>query len=132
MQLVENLLHVHEEEAGSVRLDFTIEEVDLPPEVAVPLGLILNEFTVNSLKHAFDGSGGCITVSVERRGPRGLTVSIEDNGAGMPADRPAAARGAGTGMRLIEGLARQIEAEPTWSTADPGTRLELKLENLTL
>ena len=75
MQLVENLCHLHETQSGKVRLDFAIEEADLPPDVAVPLGLILNEFVTNSLKYAFDRRGGAIGVTVERRQGRGASGS---------------------------------------------------------
>jgi two-component sensor histidine kinase len=50
-----------------VRLEFAIEEVEVSPERAVPLGLILNEFVTNSLRHAFDGQGGVIEVKMDFR-----------------------------------------------------------------
>lgn len=65
MQLLENLCHLHQEQSGQVRLEIEIEDVDLSPEIAVPLGLILTEFTTNSLKYAFDGNGGVIAVHIK-------------------------------------------------------------------
>ena len=50
MRLVDNLSHLHEGQSGKVRLDFAVEDVELGPDLAVPLGLILNEFVTNSLK----------------------------------------------------------------------------------
>ena len=88
MQLVENLCHLHETQSGKVRLDFAIEEADLPPDVAVPLGLILNEFVTNSLKYAFDRRGGAIGVTVERRQGRGsLRITAADLTLEPPAGR---------------------------------------------
>ena len=126
MQLVENLCHLHEDQSGKVRLDFAMEEAELIPEVAVPLGLILNEFVTNSLKYAFEGRGGVIAVGVEVLERGGLRVRICDNGKGLPAERQAAKPGSGTGMRLIDGLARQIGAKPVWSSLEPGTALCLE------
>ena len=54
-RLVENLSYLHADQSGKVRLDFAIADVELGPDAAVPLGLIVNEFVTNSLKYAFDG-----------------------------------------------------------------------------
>ena len=126
MQLIENLCHLHEGQSGKVRLDFAVEEVELTPEVAVPVGLILNEFVTNSLKYAFDGRGGIIAVVVEPMERGGLRLRICDNGKGLPSEREAAKPGSGTGIKLIDGLARQIGAKPVWSSAEPGTVLCLE------
>ena len=125
MRLVENLSHLHEGQSGKVRLDFAVEEVELSPEVAVPLGLVLNEFVTNSLKYAFDGRGGTIKVCVETLGTGAIRVRLADDGKGLPAKPRPSAPGSGTGMRLIEGLARQIGAKPDWSSTG-GTTLRLE------
>jgi two-component sensor histidine kinase len=128
MQLVENLCHVDEGQFGKVRLEFAIEEVDLAPEIAVPLGLILNEFVTNSLKYAFDGEsgqGGVISVSVEVLEENGIRVRMSDNGKGLPAEPRPARPGSGTGMKLIEAFARQLDAKLDWSSSQ-GTTLCLE------
>ncbi len=38
---------LHRDQAGPVRLDFAVEEVELDPATTMPLGLILNEFLRN-------------------------------------------------------------------------------------
>ncbi len=128
MQLVENLCHLHEARSGKVRLDFRVEEVELSPEIAVPLGLILTEFVTNSLKYAFDGRGGTIAVAVEPVEPGDLRMNLSDSGKGLPTEKQAAQPGSGTGMKLIDGLARQIGAKPIWSSAQPGTVLCLEFD----
>lgn len=49
-------------------------------------------------------------------------LRMSDNGVGFGASR---ARGAGTGMALIDGLARQLGGRANWSS-DGGVRLELE------
>jgi two-component sensor histidine kinase len=93
----------------------------MSPEKAVPIDLILNEFVTNSLKYAFDGEGGAIAVAVEALAGDALRLKVRDNGKGLPAARP----GSGTGVKLIEGLARQIGAKAVWSSAEPGVALGL-------
>ena len=127
MQLVEQLCHLHESDAGRIRLDFTIEEVELAPDVAVPFGLIVNEFVTNSLKHAFDGDGGSIEVCIDRMDTGHVRVRLGDDGKGLSEITSGSASDAGTGMKLIEGLARQIGAEAEWSSR-PGAELRLEFE----
>jgi two-component sensor histidine kinase len=124
-RLVENLCRMHEGQSGQVRLDFAIEEVELTPEAAVPLGLILNEFVTNSLKYAFDGKGGVVAIGIEPQADGRIRVRMSDSGKGLPAEPCPAAPGSGTGMKLIEGFAGQLGAEPLWSSAG-GTALCLE------
>ncbi|SDY92288.1 sensor histidine kinase [Citreimonas salinaria] len=127
-QLVGNLCRLHESEAGGIRFECDIANVDLGPDAAVPMGLIANEFVTNSLKHAFDGEGGTIFVSLATVEDR-LRLCLSDNGKGLPADPHAAPRGSGTGIRLIEGLASQFGAEPSWSSSESGTKLCLDMDD---
>lgn len=124
LKLVEVLCDFHESETGRVDLNCEVEDITLDPDVAVPLGMILNEFVVNSLKYAFDGAGGCIRVAVARQDGHVL-LRVSDDGKGLPASAGTEPSGSGTGMTLIHGLARQIEAEPRWSSSPEGTTLTL-------
>ncbi len=123
-RLVENLCQLHDGQAGPVRLDLAVEEVEFDGETAVPLGLILNEFVTNSLKYAFDGQGGIIAVVVRSTELGSIHVQMSDNGKGLAARVQASPNGSGTGMKLIAGLASQIGARPAWSS-NGGTTLSL-------
>ncbi len=54
-------------------------------------------------------------------------LCLSDDDKGLPPDPHAAPQGSGTGIRLMEGLARQLEAEPTWPASETGTTLCLDL-----
>ncbi len=103
-----------------VRLD--LESVRIPSQLASPHALMLNELIVNALKHAFPaGRPGRLAVAIARDEEAGqLRLTVADDGAGM------AEAGRGFGTRLIRTLARQLAAEITWRTADPGTIVELR------
>lgn len=116
MQLVEHLCHLHGSDGGKVRLDFTIDELELAPQVAVPFGLIVNEFVTNSLKYAFDGDGGSISVCIDRRDGDHVRVRLSDDGKGLGDETDVGGPGSGTGMKLIDGLARQLGTEAEWSS----------------
>ncbi|WBH15879.1 sensor histidine kinase [Sphingomonas radiodurans] len=117
MKLLEGLLALHEE--AGVRLDAQVDDVDISSDTAIPLGLILNEFTTNSVKYAFDGEGRpeqpSIVVEARKRDNR-MWVQICYNGKGLPISAQNSRPGTGTGMALIEGLARQIGAKPDWAS----------------
>lgn len=125
MQLVEQLRRLHERDAGKVRLDFAIEEAELSPDLAVPFGMIVNEFVTNSLKYAFDGQGGSIAICIDLAGRDRLRVRLSDDGKGMGDRRPKSA-GTGTGLQLIDGLARQIGTKANWSSDARGTALRME------
>lgn len=98
-------------------------------DTAIPLGRILNEFTTNSLKYAFEGRSRATEniIAVEARPRDGrLWLRICDNGKGLPIEAQPSRPGFGTGMALIAGLSRQIGATPEWSS-DGDTALSLKV-----
>lgn len=111
-------MHGHDPD-GPIRLELQVEPLSADRDLAMPLGLIANEFITNSFKHAFPRGAGTIRLTVARLGERQARLTLEDDGA---------ARGAppetGTGLKLVELLARQIRAQARWSRA-AGTRLEL-------
>jgi two-component sensor histidine kinase len=62
----------------------------LPALVATPLALVLTELLQNALQHGFSGPGqsgppGRLEVSAVR-GPGMLTITVSDNGVGLPDD----------------------------------------------
>lgn len=88
--------------------------------VSISLGLIVTELVINALKHAFpDGRTGRVEISYHGHGPN-WTLSVRDDGVGMPSDRePNARTGLGTG--IVETLARQLQVTVDVVPALPGT-----------
>jgi two-component sensor histidine kinase len=92
-------------------------------EVSVSLGLIVTELVINALKHGFpDGAGGEIVVTYEQD-DTDWSLSVADNGVGMPANRSDAMAGLGTS--IIQALARQLGAEVAVTVLHPGTRVSI-------
>lgn len=122
-QLLEGLLPFYVDHP--VRLEANIDEIQISSDLAIPLGLIINEFATNSLKHAWVGSDGeqaVIGIEAQLRDGR-LWMKLADNGRGFP-DIESEAAQAGTGVSLIKGLALQTGATPSWTSSD-GTVLTL-------
>jgi two-component sensor histidine kinase len=76
---------------------------EIPSSLAGALGLITNELITNSVKH----TTGDITVRLERSAPAAYSLSVLDNGPGLPAGGEAA-RSKGFGVKLVLWLVEQI------------------------
>jgi len=119
-ELSASLLRFQSNPAMAIRLRTEVESVMVPGDLAVPLGLIVNEFITNSLKYAFANGNGIIGVKLDVEAPDTARLRLWDNGKGLPKERHTQ----GTGMTLIDGLVDQIEATATWSS-EKGTTLEI-------
>ncbi len=122
-KILENLLELHGDHAIKTKLTIEVDDIRLGPDRAVPFGLIINEFATNSLKYAFGSAGGLISLRIERLDGSRIQAVIADDGCGLPEITVGADR-SGTGMKLIGALARQLQAEATWSSVK-GTELRL-------
>ncbi len=123
-KIVEHLVELHGDQAEAINLSVDIDDIQLSPDRAVPLGLVINEFATNSLKYAFGSTGGTISLRIERLNDNRIQVVIADDGCGLPTSPATGISGSGTGMKLIGGLARQLQAEIIWSSSK-GTELKL-------
>ena len=115
-----SLFNFHAEAAAAVRLETEIAQVEIATERAQALGLIVNEFLTNSFKYAFHERGGVLSVTLRHQGEH-ASLALADDGPGMPSDQPS-----GLGLKLIDLLCRQIDAEANWDSS-AGTRLTLEL-----
>ncbi len=100
-----------------VEVDVESDELELSIDRALPVGLILNETAMNSIKHAFGPDGGRIAVRLVGGvgfGEARLTVS--DNGRGI-----CKVSENGSGLKLIASLARQIGGTIEQESSDSGT-----------
>jgi two-component sensor histidine kinase len=92
-------------------------------DVSVSLGLIVTELVINALKHAFpEQRAGIITVDYRSRGSI-WTLSVGDNGIGIPHD--VAGRHVGLGTSIIDALARKLNATVQVADANPGTKVSI-------
>lgn len=122
-ELLGNLAAWHQGAAGAVELRIDVAELELQPSIAAALGLILNEFTTNSFKYGFDGRPGILTVGLSPSSDDKLVLRVADNGVGFAKQDANARRG--TGMTLIDGLARQLGGQANWSS-EAGVHLEVE------
>ncbi len=107
-----SMIRDHDQLVLEVKADDSKTEAD----VSVSLGLIVTELVINCLKHAFPGGRtGKIEVGYTSRGPN-WTLSVADNGVGIPKD--AASSTPGLGTSIVDALAH---ARVQVADANPGT-----------
>ena len=108
---------------NQLSLDVHVDESVTRADVSVSLGLIVTELVINALKHAFpDERNGKIRVNYHAQGPN-WTLSIADNGVGMPAD--AASVRPGLGTSIVQALSAQLHGVIKVGDANPGTMVSV-------
>ncbi|MBL0405774.1 GAF domain-containing protein [Microvirga aerilata] len=107
----------------------SIDPVIVPTDLAVPLGLLVNELVTNAFKYAYPEASGEVRLELTSDSPERLRLEVSDTGVGLPPDfNPARSRS--LGMRLVASLARQIGGRLEWQDAQPGTRFVLEVSAL--
>jgi len=89
----------------AIKIESVAAQGEISNEGAMPLALILNELLTNAVKHGVNGGrAGTIKASLTREDDS-FILAVEDEGPGFDLEsvRPQA-----SGLRLVEGLARQL------------------------
>lgn len=90
--------------ARPIAITVDVADLEIDPNRAVTVGLIVNEAMTNSLKHAFpEGRAGSIVVRLQEDGDS-LVLRVSDNGVGLPAEDV----GGSTGQWLMQAMAQQL------------------------
>lgn len=108
-----------------VELKWTLAPLQLSPDQALPLGMMVNEVVSNAFKHGFpNGRAGRVTITLVRPlDGNDAVLTVEDNGVGM-SETPAGGQGLGT--RLIAGFAGQLQGKADVTRSSDGVKFELK------
>jgi two-component sensor histidine kinase/PAS domain-containing protein len=109
-------------------------------EDATSLAMVVSELVQNAAEHGVASRGGSITVDVKRKeGKRKdgkdetdlLTVTVTDDGVGLPHGHLPA--GAGLGTQIVQSLVQDLRGKITWAPAEPqGTRVRFTAKLRTL
>lgn len=95
---------------GKINIEFAMEELNLDIDMAVPLGLIVNELLTNTLKYAFpEKQNGSVRIKLEKRTSGILHLEVSDNGVGKSGET----KGTGFGGQLISLLTSQLNGKMT-------------------
>ncbi|CAO4176934.1 histidine kinase [Methylorubrum populi] len=123
---LETLCEKLTESAGVHALLCRAEAVTMPADLAIPLGLFVNELVTNAIKYAYPGSHGEIRVEAAMREDGGLTVSVCDDGIGLPPGFDPLKARTSLGMRVVGNLARQLDGALSLKSGK-GAHFELRM-----
>jgi len=121
-EICNNLRQTYDHETKKIEINTNLFDLVLKLDIALPLGLIVNEVITNSFKHAFvNRDTGLITVEMKQTDNK-LLLKISDNGVGFAPSRNVKNS---MGMEILEGLVEQINGVHLFENAG-GTRFTLE------
>ncbi|ADI74581.1 signal transduction histidine kinase [Methanohalobium evestigatum Z-7303] len=124
--LTDYLLQAYLDDNNNIELNLNIKDIYLNMDVAIPLGIIVNELVTNSLKHAFsDKSSGQINVSFTEDDSV-YTLIVDDNGDGIP-EYVDINETDSLGLQLVNSLVDQINGTMEFENCN-GTKFTIKFE----
>ncbi|MDC6352253.1 tetratricopeptide repeat protein [Zeaxanthinibacter sp. PT1] len=106
--LGEHIVNTHGAQ-DRVEVRCEMNPLELHIDLAIPIGLIVNELLTNSLKYAFPGKRPGIIVVALSKADDIVYLELSDNGIGKSAE--ARNEGTGFGTQLIELLTRQLDGK---------------------
>jgi two-component sensor histidine kinase len=109
------------------RLTLNAEPIEIDPDRAVAIGIIVNELVMNAVKYAYPDGSGPIHVALKPEGDE-LLLSITDDGVGLNAATDP--RGTGMGQRIVTAMASKLEADVERDPNHSGTRIVLRFRRV--
>ncbi len=125
--LAKHLLTLYAVDASRIRYDLDINDIFLDIHKTSTCAQMLIELVGNALLHAFPGkNGGTISIGMSRSEDEGYTLTIADDGVGVPEGLDV--RETRTlGMRLVGDLVRQLDGSLSLDRGR-GTRFVIRFQ----
>jgi two-component sensor histidine kinase/CheY-like chemotaxis protein len=105
------------------RLTLRAEPIEIDPDRAVAIGIIVNELVMNAVKYAYPEGAGPIHIVLNANGDD-LELSIADDGVGLNVKTDP--RSTGMGQRIVTAMAQKLDASVERDPAHAGTRIVLR------
>lgn len=104
------------------------DEAVMEDSKAIPLGIIVTELVMNSVKHAFTGmSRGRVRVAFSGSNGEGV-LSVSDDGRGVGGSEPEPESGPSSlGMMLVDSLTAQLSGSVIWETGLEGRGASVRI-----
>ena len=105
------------------RLTLAAEPIEIDPDRAVAIGIIVNELVMNAVKYAYPDGAGPIHVVLNAQDDN-VVLSIADDGVGLNVRTDP--RSTGMGQHIVTAMAAKLDASVERDSAHPGTRIVLR------
>jgi two-component sensor histidine kinase len=110
------------------RLTLRAEPIEIDPDRAVAIGIIVNELVMNAVKYAYPDGAGPIHIVLNADGDD-LELSIADDGVGLNVKTDP--RSTGMGQRIVTAMAQKLDASVERDPKHAGTRIVLRFRRAT-
>jgi two-component sensor histidine kinase len=110
-----------------IKLVTRLDDIFISIDLAVPLGLIINELVSNSFKYAFPGNqneNAEVKIECSINEAKEVLLIVSDNGIGLPEDLEIKKKSS-LGLQLVETLVSQISGNLS-IVSNKGTRFEIR------
>jgi PAS domain S-box-containing protein len=113
-----------------IRLNLKVDYAPVSINIALSVGLVVNELLTNAFKHAFGGRGhGVITMECLRKGQDRYRVVVADDGVGLPSDVVWPVPGK-IGALIVQTLRENTRTDLNVETApDKGVRVTITFDH---
>ena len=99
-----------------------IEPASVSADMAVPIGLLINELVTNAFIYAYPDEGdGKICVTGVHTAGHCYRLEVRDRGQGLPEGFSLERQGTSLGMRILTSLSKQLGGTLKIDSAEPGT-----------
>ncbi|MBS0360952.1 MAG: response regulator [Proteobacteria bacterium] len=107
------------------RIVLDADDVKLPTDQAISVGVVVNELVTNACKYAYKrGQDGEVRVRLTPDGDGFVRLSVEDDGPGLS---DGGAKGTGLGARLIKAMAHSLKSEVAYDSSPSGVKVGLRI-----
>ena len=128
--LVRDIFESHQFKTEPIKYSLTVESLILDIETITPIGLILNELIVNTIKHAFDDITAQSKIHIKFYSENDkLILKVIDNGKGFEGD----VKNTSFGITLMKALSKKLKATLNYkSEINIGTEAILEISKFTI
>ena len=111
-----------------IKLKLGNNNLSLKTDLAIPVGLIINELVTNSLKYAFPNeTNGEISIDIWNDNMGKLNLKVADNGYGiMP--KPEMIKSNSFGLNLVDMLTKKLHGHIN-TVSEEGYQTHIEFEN---
>jgi two-component sensor histidine kinase len=122
--MLDNLGAAMQTEGHTAKLASMLDQVSLPTDQSINLGVIASELVTNAFKYAYPaGQSGDITVVLRTLDEGRAELVVEDDGVGL--GRTTRESGTGLGAKIVSAMAAALHSKVEYTDRNPGTAARL-------
>jgi two-component sensor histidine kinase len=125
--LAESLMSAYGYHRDNFDLQITVENPEIDVDLAMPIGLIVNELVTNSFKYAYQNTKNP-SLKIDLKNDKEITLKVQDNGIGID-EMTMNKKTDSFGKQLIKALAKQTKGQYKFENKN-GTYFELHIPKI--